>query len=173
MCDVMKLTNEFMDNENKRYETVCGEVVFHSRSVAVCVHIYAEVEGEMYVAALQRGERMDHGGMWCMPCGYLDWNESAETGARREVMEELGIKPDALGELEFLGVEDEPEAYKQNITFVYRARVDGLLALCSAGAAEGEVQEMRWMNVTEVREGKHVGACGHDTSMLQELEQQN
>ena len=31
-------------------------------------------------------------GMWCIPCGHLEWNEDVRQAARREVQEETGLK---------------------------------------------------------------------------------
>ena len=158
------MLEKMMSIENRKFETKCGRVIWESRSVAVCAHVYAEVDGVTYVAVLRRGEKMDNGGLWCMPCGYLDWDESAEQGARREVMEELGIE---LGGLELIRVDDSPEAYKQNITFAYRAWVDELLELHCDGAAVGEVQDLKWMKVSEVEE--HEWAFEHGVMIQRDL----
>jgi 8-oxo-dGTP pyrophosphatase MutT (NUDIX family) len=43
-----------------------------------------------------RAARTHHGDTWGIPGGALDWTESAEEGARRESVEELGRLPDGL-----------------------------------------------------------------------------
>lgn len=30
-------------------------------------------------------------GKWCVPCGHVEWNESIEEAARRELLEETGL----------------------------------------------------------------------------------
>ncbi len=147
---------EYKSMKNKRYMTTCGKEIWDNRSAAVCVHVYSWRGGEVYVAALKRGEGMDQGGLWCMSCGYLDWDETLEEGARREVREELGLE---LGGMALLRIDDSPAAHKQNITVTYRSWVDDLLELNSDGAEDGEVQELRWIKVTEL--GDYEWAFGH------------
>ena len=31
-------------------------------------------------------------GMWCIPCGHLEWNEDVRQAAKREIKEETGLK---------------------------------------------------------------------------------
>jgi 8-oxo-dGTP pyrophosphatase MutT (NUDIX family) len=43
----------------------------------------------------KRGNKpdLDSKGKWCLPCGYLDWDESGSDAARRELWEEVGLEP--------------------------------------------------------------------------------
>lgn len=40
---------------------------------------------------LGRRSRGDHAGKWCIPCGYVDWNEDIRDAACREMREETGL----------------------------------------------------------------------------------
>ena len=84
--------------------------------------------------------------------------------AVRKLEEELGIE---LGGLELIRIDDSPEAFKQNITFAYRAWVDELLELHCDGAAVGEVQDLKWMKVSEVEE--HEWAFEHGVMIQRDL----
>lgn len=74
-------------------------------------------------------QRADTGG-WGLPGGFMDPGESLEETARREVMEEVGLK---LDELTLMNVFSGPEQYYRypngdqvfNVTTVYTARARG------------------------------------------------
>jgi ADP-ribose pyrophosphatase YjhB (NUDIX family) len=54
-------------------------------------------EGEILM--VQRGPRVTKSGMWCIPCGYLDYGEEVRAGAAREVVEETGLQVEVGGVL--------------------------------------------------------------------------
>jgi 8-oxo-dGTP diphosphatase len=43
------------------------------------------------VLLIQRGPGHFGAGLWCIPCGYVDWGEDVRDGAAREVLEESGV----------------------------------------------------------------------------------
>lgn len=43
------------------------------------------------VLLVQRGEGATRAGMWCIPCGYVDYGEEVKEAAAREVREETGL----------------------------------------------------------------------------------
>ena len=40
---------------------------------------------------LGRRARGPHAGRWCIPCGYVEWDEDIRAAARRECAEETGL----------------------------------------------------------------------------------
>lgn len=80
---------------NQRYETTCGKVFWHSRSVAVAVTAFftkISDPNNTFVPVVRRGPDSEtEPGKFCLPCGYLDWDEDGAHGARRELREETGI----------------------------------------------------------------------------------
>ena len=100
-----------------------GREYWISRSVAVVVFFVAfDEDGLKYILAIQRGQGTpdpEYVGSWCLPCGYLDFDETCQQAASRELFEETGIKTNS-NQFKLLYVNDNPkEDKRQNITFRY------------------------------------------------------
>ena len=65
----------------------CGRAVFHNPAVGVAVVIQDE-RGRVLLARRSRSYR----GQWCIPCGYVEWDEDVSAAARREFHEETGLE---------------------------------------------------------------------------------
>jgi hypothetical protein len=69
-----------MSTPNKLYETVCGKKIWHSRSVAcAAVLIFTSLSDPIkaYCVVVKRSDEAEsQPGKYCLPCGYLDWDES-------------------------------------------------------------------------------------------------
>lgn len=101
-----------------------GKEYWISRAIAVVVKLIAfDKNGDSYILAVQRGEGTpdpEFVGSWCLPCGYLDYNETTKEAACRELKEETGITISPQ-ELTLVYISDEPESDKrQNVTFRFR-----------------------------------------------------
>lgn len=94
---------------------------WHSRSCAVTVVIYNPITNT-YLLEKRGPGCPDNIGKLCFPCGYLGWDETLKEAAVREVYEEIGVKinPDKL---EFVGIQDSPNANRQNVTIRYKYRM--------------------------------------------------
>lgn len=79
-------------------------------------------------------------GLWTLPAGYLEENETPEDGARREAREEAGadIEIDALLAVYSL-------AHISQVQLMYRARLQG--ACYSAGPESFEVRLFEWSEI--------------------------
>lgn len=66
-----------------------------------CIRVIAAViaEGDRLLVC-QRPSHKRHGGLWEFPGGKLEPGEDDETAARRELVEELGIHVESMGEAE-------------------------------------------------------------------------
>ena len=60
--------------------TVCGHVSY--RNPAPCVSVLIVSEGQVLLGL--RGQASIMPGKWCLPCGYIEKNESYEEAALRE-----------------------------------------------------------------------------------------
>ena len=65
--------------------------VYDSRNVAVMIVPVFLFEGFPRVPAGKRSSRVSDSGLWSLPCGYMDWDESGHEAAIREAWEEVGL----------------------------------------------------------------------------------
>ena len=64
----------------------CGYVAYRNPAVGVAVVVR---RGEEVLLGRRRGS---YGGMWCIPCGYVEWDEDVREAAVREFEEETGLR---------------------------------------------------------------------------------
>ena len=129
-----------------------GKTYWVSRSVAVTCFVFAPIDGEWCVLANLRGPNTpDFQGYWNCPCGYLDYDETTEEAAVREVYEETGVK---LKNILFFGFNDSPSSNKQNVVFYYYSILletpSVNLNSASRGGEENEVSEIKWIPLNEI-----------------------
>jgi 8-oxo-dGTP pyrophosphatase MutT (NUDIX family) len=130
-------------------------VYYHSRSIAVLAIPLIKKLSRVYVPLARRSERMElYRGLLGLPCGYLDWDESASEAMTREVWEELGLDITRLGE-PILGSTSQPyfvfsnpnKDEKQNVTLRFRFcfEVDDLPTL----RGSEESHDVQWVELGE------------------------
>lgn len=171
----------FNNRENKCYD-IDGKEIWHSRSVAVVGMIIMIHLGEKYVLMGKRGTAMPNEvGKWCMPCGFLDWDETTEEGIARELWEEAGFNVDkALFTYNTLQnnmnfpwrINSVPDNEAQNISMHYAAvlstvpniqhDLEELPHITTEHNPEpNEVEEIKWVRIDEL--WKYDCAFGHDS----------
>ena len=109
-----------IDNEGREH--------WISRSIAVVVFLFAkDIFNQEYILAEQRGVGTpdpEYVGKYCVPCGYLDYDETIVQAAQRELMEETGLNL-PTSDFKLVNINDIPESDKrQNITFRYIVNLD-------------------------------------------------
>ncbi len=71
----------------------CGYVQYLNPTVGVAVVV---LKGRKILLG-KRGPNVSYGGMWCIPCGHLEWDEEVREAAIREFEEETGLKAKITG----------------------------------------------------------------------------
>ena len=131
-----------------------GREYWISRSVAVLGIVtatdYNDVE---HILAVQRGlgtPDPEFVGAWCLPCGYLDFDETCKEAVSREVKEETGIdiSPDKF---ELVYINDDPKSDKrQNITLRFKAELIEYandVKLTDKFSETNEVMDIKWIPI--------------------------
>lgn len=149
--------------------------IWLSRSCAV-VNIIT-FDGFSKLLLVKRGPGCpDEIGKWCLPCGYLDYDETLYDAARREVWEETGLDLHANGfesitQEQPWHVRSSPSANRQNVTmqFVWQlkesfqryGRKPDLPKVHSDNCEPGEVDGIEWIDITEILLKKYDMAFNH------------
>jgi 8-oxo-dGTP pyrophosphatase MutT (NUDIX family) len=163
----------FSNKENKQHTTLEGKEIWDSRSVAVVGMMIALHEGERYVILGKRGASSPNEvGRYCLPCGYLDRNETCEEGVVREIWEESGLNVyKTLEQYEIIHnqmhfpwkINSIPDGNIQNVSMHYalyfstKANLYRDLARLPEltfehNAVEDEVSQIEWVNVKNLLE---------------------
>jgi len=148
---------------NKENKFVRG-VGWISRSVVSIVMI---IHNE-HVLCVKRGENVTQTGKWCMPCGYLDYDETIEECAYREVYEETGLYLIDVEEIELMEINSDPSSSKkQNIHFHYRMFASEEYSVDVSKVDQGEVIAIEWVHKNDL--DKYDFAFNHDTRIAEQF----
>ena len=150
-----------------------GREYWISRSVAVLgIVIGTDIYGTKYILAEQRGigtPDPEYVGKWCMPCGYLDFDETCKQAIAREVVEETGVDIPSES-FELIEINDIPSSDKrQNITFRFKTELKGYISdyeLTNKFSEINEVMNIKWIDLREVNNYKW--AFNHDKIIKKE-----
>jgi ADP-ribose pyrophosphatase YjhB (NUDIX family) len=148
----------FNNRENECVDLSDGRTVWLSRSPAVVACIIGfDGNNVPHALMVQRGEKAaDYRGFWCLPCGYLDWDETGTQAVYREVWEETGINLDDdiinvanwcdMSLVQPFYVNTDPKENRQNISLSYGMsfKMDKL-PVTTLGSIEGECQSTGWI----------------------------
>jgi len=78
--------------EDKRQRLYCDNChVFHYKNPAVGVAVILIEQDNKLLLVKRSGS---YQGMWCIPCGYVEWDEDVRKAAKREFNEETGLDVD-------------------------------------------------------------------------------
>lgn len=79
------LTREPRGDRVRPVCSACGYVQYRNPAVGVAVIVR---QGNTVLLGQRKGS---YGGMWCIPCGYVEWDEEVHEAAIREFQEETGL----------------------------------------------------------------------------------
>lgn len=146
-----------------------GRIIWYSRSIATALFVYCkDNDGIWHTLVTKRGKgAADFQGLWCVVCGFSNYNETCEETARRECLEETGLRLIQAFPLKLMHVHDDPiNSNHQNVTLRYRCIIDNVTIedlpphITNKGEKD-EVEEAKWMPLTDV--DKHLWAFDHGT----------
>lgn len=134
-----------------------GKEYWISRAIAVVIKVIGyDKFNKPHILAVQRGKGTpdpEFIGSWCLPCGYLDFDETIKEGACREIFEETGI---ALGTdaLISISINDDPtDDKRQNVIFRFKTYLPYKIEysrLSNEFSEKDEVSNIRWIPVNEI-----------------------
>ncbi|MFQ5607524.1 MAG: NUDIX hydrolase [Candidatus Zixiibacteriota bacterium] len=119
-------------------DSVCGFIYYHNPVPGAGVVVFG-ADGLLLV------KRAHHPriGWWCLPAGYMEWDESPEKTAIRESREETGLDVELSGLFNVYSGADDPRA--NTVLTLYSARVIG-----GALSAGDDASEAGFYPLTEV-----------------------
>lgn len=141
-------------SENQNFPVkVDDKIYWISRAMAVVGYVFKEVDGKLFVLTEKRGKgAADYIGHFCVPCGYLDFNETLEDAVLRELKEETGFIGDKE-KLILLKVNSCPTENRQNVSahFAYFADDKEDFSLEKAiGGEKDEIELVKWMYIGKI-----------------------
>lgn len=149
----------FKNIHNRNVTTTEGESIWLSRSAAAVGVVFAITDVNTYVLISKRSNSMvDEPGKVCLPCGYLDWNETLYECMIREVYEETSLYlPDYNNFLLFnnnmqnFKMNDDPSNNKENLSFsfvsVYDFRETDKFPIKIESFNSNETSMVKWLNL--------------------------
>lgn len=96
------------------------------------------------VLLIKRADHLIQGGKHALPGGFLDRDETAEEGVKREVREETGYETASLTLFNIITHPDRGED-RQNVAFIFKIEAGD-----KKGESDKEVQSMDWYDLDKL-----------------------
>lgn len=154
----------FNNRQNTMIKDEKGKSHWISRSVVViCLITW---KGKFLI--VRRGNHVTQTGKWCLPCGYLDYDESVEECAVREIWEESSIDiREYEHEIRLDYVNSKPDhTRKQDIGFHYIVEIksDEEPKIDLSVVDPKETTDIKWIGVGDLDE--FTFAFNHEKKIL-------
>jgi len=151
----------FKNRINKEHKVEDGKrSVWESRSVAVNAVIFGLNSDNIFVMIEKRSwSMMDAPGKYCLPCGYMDWDEDGYEALTREVYEETSFYIPKYkmyliedNEEEPFFVNTKPTQNRQNIVLNYAIVYDFSKGLPKEieSYTDHEIEGIRWVPIEQL-----------------------
>jgi len=144
-----------------------GKEYWVSRSNSIALYVYCRNEkNEWCVLANLRGPKTRNGGKWNVVCGFLDYGYSLEDTAVKECWEETGIQINKKM-LRNRGTNSSHVNGSVNTTFT--TILNGVTTdyiLTNKNCEPGEVTDVKWIPISEIKKYNWVGNLGKNAIMF-------
>lgn len=111
-----RLTLNEKKDRSRPYCTACGFVFYQNPAVGVAAIIIRE---RKILLGKRKGS---YEGLWCIPCGYVEWDEDVYDAARREFEEETGLQIEIASVYTVLSNFHNPSQHTVGIWFLANER---------------------------------------------------
>lgn len=75
--------------ENPRLKCQDCNTISYENPIVGVAGIVVNEQGQILL--VQRADNVDYGGLWCIPCGYVEYDEDVRAALRREMKEETNL----------------------------------------------------------------------------------
>ena len=133
-----KLLRKVVGGRDRSVCSICEYVYYENPIVGVAV-ILRSPEGHILLG--RRGKGSSHSGLWCIPCGYVEYDEDVRTAAQREFYEETGLSVELGKVFTVLSNFHNPETHTVGIWFC-ASSAKGVLK------AGDDLDEVDWFSPT-------------------------
>lgn len=147
---------KFKNTPNREVKTVDGKTIWDKRGVAVVGMIFCTIGDDKRILLVKRSDdSMDEPGKWCMPCGYLDWDETVEEALIREIYEETGLlisdyKPRNVDPRPL--IKSKPSQNRQNVSIQWVFHFDFEDEFPKLLEKTNETSIIKWVDVNTIDE---------------------
>ncbi len=117
----------------------CQYVMYENPIVGVAVILQTTDER---ILLGRRAKEATYPGLWCIPCGYVEYDEEVRDAARREIQEETGLEVEVGHVFTVLSNFHNPETHTVGIWF--RAEIVG--GFLQAG---DDIDEVGWYSIED------------------------
>lgn len=159
-----------------------GNTYWISRSIATAVHVFKVINSDLYALVEKRGSGVQYPGLYCIVCGYLDYDETLQEGAIRELREETGINI-TEDRLNLVDIYSSPSENRQNVTvhyYTFLKENEDFDLTKAKGGEENEVEKIEWIKLGKIKHedelqintevfSKYDWAFNHDRKIMKTL----